>query len=171
MSVHEACKTVAEKTSIGGKDHGLFQAGTPDVPNGYGRWLQAEKSLEFYDLKMNDTLEYKKKHETLKIRFMDDTVKTMLVDTTQHVSDVVDYIGKKIGLKDGAEFGIQGEKNPGFWLRNNVSVPEQVGTMEQTFIYKKRFYYDTNVDDPVQLHLIYSQSRDDVIAGPPSECR
>jgi len=165
MSVHEACKTVAEKTTVGGKDHGLFQPKSPDVPEGVGKWLAPEKSLEFYDLKTNDLLDYKKKHETLKIKFMDDTVKTMLIDTTRPVYDVVDFIGQKIGLKDRAEFGIQAERNPGMWLRNTVPLPEQVPTMEQTFVYKKRFFSELNVDDPVQLHLIYSQSRDDVVAG------
>lgn len=37
--------------------------------------------------------------------------------------------------------------------------------MDATFLYKKRFFYDTNTDDPVQLHLLYCQLRDDIVAG------
>jgi nitroimidazol reductase NimA-like FMN-containing flavoprotein (pyridoxamine 5'-phosphate oxidase superfamily) len=59
-------------------------------------------------------VEYKKKHEQLKVKFMDGTQKTMLVDTSMPVSDVIDHIGKRIALKDPAEFGIQYESNPGY---------------------------------------------------------
>lgn len=48
------------------------------------------------------------------------------------------------------------------WLKNGESIPQQVSTMNQIFILKKKFFITeatVNQDDPVQLHLIYCQVR------------
>lgn len=98
---------------------------------------------------------------------VDDTVKTFLVDTSDTLIDVVDVIANKIGLKNPGEFSLQDELR-GQWLKNNVPIPEQVTTLDQMFILKKKFFVnDANVsqDDPIELHLVYCQSRDDINAG------
>ena len=48
----------------------------------------------------------------------------------------------------------------GTWLKSQLSIPEQVSTMDQIFLLKKKFFVnDANVDqdDPVHLHLVYCQ--------------
>jgi len=165
MSVHEVCKQIQEKTEIGGPDHGLFE---PRQGESCGRWLKREKTLEYYDIKSNDTVEYKKRHEPVKVKLVDDSVKTFLVDTSETVSDVMKIIGDKLSLKNVDEFGLQAEKKPGIWFKGNMAIPEQVETMDQLILLKKRFFVnDANVDqdDPVQLHLVYCQCRDDVVSG------
>jgi len=168
MSIHELGKMVMEKVNSGGKDHSLFQPAPESDHNSCGKWLRPDRTIEYYDLKNNDTLHYKKKHEVLKIKLVDDTVKTVLIDTSLSVSDIVDVLGKKINLKNAEEYALQADINPGIWLKGQMSIPEQVSTMDQMFILKKKFFVnDANIDqdDPVQLHLIYCQNRDDIVSG------
>jgi len=164
MSVHEACKVIQEKATQGGKDHGIFQPSEVE-PNSMGRWLRPDKTLEFYDLKANDTIIYKKKSETIKVKLVDDTVKTVLVDLSVPMIEVVESIASKVGLKNPGEFSLQDQKG---WLKNTVPIPEQTSTLDQVFVLKKKFFVnDANVsqDDPMELHLVYCQSRDDIVAG------
>jgi len=167
MSVNEVCKLIQEKTGVGGKDHGLFSPVEGD-PSTCGRWLKPERTLEYYDLKTNDTLEYKKKHDVIKVKLVDDTVKTVLVDLSAPVNEIVDVIGKKIAIKNAEEFSLQQESKLGVWLKGSLPLTEQVSTLDQIFLLKKKFYMnDANIDqdDPVQLHLVYCQSRDDIVSG------
>jgi len=174
MSVHDVIRSVQEKIQMGGEDHGIFQPSPEGDPSFSGKWLANNKPLEVYDVKNNDTLEYKKKHEMLKVKLIDDTMKTMLIDTSLPVSEVIQFIGKKVGIKDPNEFGIIDESKTTsasgqVWLKVGISIPEQVKNyLNQTFPIKKRFFWnDSNVgvEDPVQLHLIYCQARDEIIAG------
>jgi talin len=103
---------------------------------------------------------YKKKSETFKVRLVDDTVKTILTDLSVPVSELIEVIGKKVGLKNPLEFSLQEEGGKNAWLKNNLALPEQVKTLDQTFLLKKKFFVnDANVstDNPVELHLVYCQ--------------
>jgi len=168
MSVHEVCKAIMEKTGVGGKDHALFQPTTHEADPGMGKWLRPDRTLEYYDMKQNDQLEYRKKHDIIKVKLVDDTLKTVLVDLSLPVADVVQVVGKKIALKAADEFSLQAELIPGIWLKSQLAITEQVKTLDQCFLLRKKFFVnDANVDqdDPVQLHLVYCQSRDDIVAG------
>jgi talin len=107
MSVSEACATIQEKTSEGGEDHGLFQP-AGEAKRG-ARWLRMDRTLQYYDLKTNDTLEFKKKHRPLKVKLLDDTVKTMIVDDSMSVEQLVEIVGKKMNIKNFEEFSLQTE--------------------------------------------------------------
>lgn len=87
-------------------------------------------------------------------------MKTVLVDLSAPLTDVVETIGEKCSLKNSDEFSLQAEQRPGYWLKTAVSIPEQVLSLEQTFLLKKKYFvYDGAVDqdDPFQLHLVYCQ--------------
>lgn len=51
--------------------------------------------------KFQDTLEYKKKQRPLKIRMLDGTVKTVMVDDSKIVSDLLMTICARIGKAGG----------------------------------------------------------------------
>lgn len=166
MSVSEVCRQIKEKTGEGGEDHGLFQAGIEGKRP--SRWLRMDRTLQYYDLRANDELEYKKKHRPCKVRLLDDTVKTILIDDSRSVGEIVEVIGKKIGIKNPEEFSLQIERKPDLWLTAAQSLHEQGVVDSDTLLLKKRFFVDdANVgrDDPVQLHLVYVQSRDAIIDG------
>jgi talin len=82
MSVHEACKEIREKfgAASGGNDHGIFW---PDT----NKWLSPTKVLDFYEITSGDFVEFKKRHRMLKVKTLDDTVKTVLIDES-----VCDYV-------------------------------------------------------------------------------
>jgi hypothetical protein len=63
--------------------------------------------------KHKDTLEYKKKHRPLKVKLLDDTVKTMIVDDSMTVEQLVEVIGKKINIKNFEEFSLQTSSEKG----------------------------------------------------------
>lgn len=49
----------------------------------------------------------------MKVRLLDDTVKTILIDDSRSVGELVEVIGKKIGLKNPDEFSLQTSRRKG----------------------------------------------------------
>ncbi|EGC38365.1 actin binding protein [Dictyostelium purpureum] len=167
QTVAEVCAQVREKINeTSGDDHGLFQPGIEGKRP--SRWLKMEKTLQFYDLKINDELDYKKKHRPLKVRLMDETVKTLLVDDSLTVAEILEIIGKRIGIKNYEEFSLQNETKEGEWLTHSQPLHEQGVSDDAILLLKKKFFVDdfnVNRDDPIQLHLVYVQSRDAIVSG------
>jgi hypothetical protein len=54
--------------------------------------------LQQRNILFQSTLEYKKKHRPLKISLTDGTVKTVLIDDSLTVAEIVDVVGKKMGI-------------------------------------------------------------------------
>uniref|UniRef100_A0AAX7STX4 Talin 1 n=1 Tax=Astatotilapia calliptera TaxID=8154 RepID=A0AAX7STX4_ASTCA len=88
--VYDACRIIRERVpeaQLGQpNDYGLFLS---DEDPKKGIWLEAGKALDYYMLRNGDTLEYKKKQRPLKIRMLDGTVKTVMVDDSKIVSDML----------------------------------------------------------------------------------
>ena len=166
MSVAEVCKQIREKFAEGGADHGLFQ---PTVPGkNPARWLKPERTLQYYDLQSGDEVHYRKRHRPVKVRLLDDTTKTMLIDDSLTVTEITDVIGQKMEIKNSEEYSIQSESQPGVWLNPTLSLHENGVPEEATIILKKKFFFnDANVDrsDPMQLHLLFVQCHDNITAG------
>uniref|UniRef100_A0A3B3TYE0 Talin N-terminal F0 domain-containing protein n=1 Tax=Poecilia latipinna TaxID=48699 RepID=A0A3B3TYE0_9TELE len=100
--VYDACRIIRERVpeaQLGQpNDYGLFLS---DEDPKKGIWLEAGKALDYYihlrcGLNM-DTLEYKKKQRPLKIRMLDGTVKTVMIDDSKIVSDMLMTICARIG--------------------------------------------------------------------------
>jgi talin len=83
-------------------DHGIF---CPFL----SKWLQNNKTLDFYDLKTGEIVEYKKKHRPLRVMMMDGSVKTALIDDSAPVLEVVDTFCKRIGIANPDEYSLQAE--------------------------------------------------------------
>eukprot|EP01133_Synstelium_polycarpum_P001416 gene1416-1640_t len=167
MSVHEVCQQILEKTSEGGADHGLFQAGIEGRTA--SRWLSPERTLQFYDVSSDSAVDYKKRHRPQKIKLLDETIKTQLIDESTTVSEIVASIAKKMGIKNPEEYSLIKEgASSGDWLKNNQILAEQGILDTDILVFKKKFFFnDANIDrnDPVQLHLLYVQCRDSIIEG------
>ncbi|XP_068208058.1 talin-2-like [Palaemon carinicauda] len=107
MTILEACGIIRMKitdSNLGPpKDYGLF---LPDEGTGKGVWLESGKSLSYYILRNQDVIEYRKKVRQLKIRMLDGTVKTMLVDDSQPVSQIMVVICAKIGIMNHDEYSL-----------------------------------------------------------------
>lgn len=121
--VSDVCMIIREKitdSNLGPpKDYGLFLPG--DELSSSGVWLESGKSLSYYLLRNQDAIEYRRKVRQLKIRMLDGTVKTMLVDDSQPVSQIMVVICAKLGIMNYDEYSLvndmdeeEGENKPTF---------------------------------------------------------
>ena len=62
-----------------------------------GHWLSQDKNLEYYDVKSGDTLLYTSKYRPLRIKTLDGSVKTLLVDESQTIAEITKVVCDKIG--------------------------------------------------------------------------
>ena len=76
---------------------GLFKP-FEDSTSGY--WLDQERTLEYYDIKSGDTLMYKIKNCPLRVRTLDGSVKTLLIDESQTVAELTKAVCARIGIYD-----------------------------------------------------------------------
>ncbi|XP_045782662.1 talin-1 isoform X3 [Maniola jurtina] len=111
-SVYDACRIIREKileaNANDPKEYGLFLASEED--NKKGIWLEASRSLDYYMLRNGDLLEYNKKTRNLRVRMLDGTVKTLLVDDSQIVANLMVVICTKIGITNYDEYGLVREE-------------------------------------------------------------
>uniref|UniRef100_A0A8B9ZIJ1 Talin-1 n=1 Tax=Anas platyrhynchos TaxID=8839 RepID=A0A8B9ZIJ1_ANAPL len=191
--VYDACCMIQErvpKAQMGQcNDFGLFLL---DEDPKKGIWLEAGKALDYYMLRNGDTMEYKKKQWPLKIRKLDGTVKTVMVDDSKTITDILMTICTRIGITNYDEYSLEvtgtlkkdetllrdekkmeklkqklhtdDELN---WLDHGRTLCEQ-GIDDETLLLRRKFFYsDQNVDsqDLVQLNLLYVQARNDILNG------
>ncbi|XP_049882474.1 talin-1 isoform X3 [Pectinophora gossypiella] len=111
-TVYDACRIIREKileaSSSDPKEYGLFLPSEED--NKKGIWLEASRSLDYYMLRNGDLLEYNKKTRNLRVRMLDGTVKTLLVDDSQIVANLMVVICTKIGITNYDEYGLVREE-------------------------------------------------------------
>lgn len=107
ISVQEACDVIRDKILEAGrgdgKDYGLFLA-DEDVKKGV--WLEPGRNLEYYILRNGDLVEYRKKIRTLKVQMLDGSVKTMMIDDSQPVANLMVVICMKLGITNHDEYGL-----------------------------------------------------------------
>ncbi|NXV56239.1 talin-1 [Molothrus aeneus] len=105
--VYDACRMIRERVpeaQLGqSNDFGLFLS---DEDPKKGIWLEAGKALDYYMLRNGDTMEYKKKQRPLKIRMLDGTVKTVMVDDSKTVTDMLMTICARIGITNYDEYSL-----------------------------------------------------------------
>lgn len=73
--------------------------------------MEPGRTLGYYILHNQDTLEYRRKTRTLRVRMLDGAVKTILVDDSQPVSQLMVVICTKIGITNHEEYGLVREDN------------------------------------------------------------
>lgn len=89
------------------KDYGLFMR---DGDSKNGVWLDLNRTLHYYMVKSGDVVEFRKKIKPLKVRMLDGTVKTLLVDDSQNVSGLMIMICSKLGIINHEEYSLIKEK-------------------------------------------------------------
>ena len=88
---------------ITAKDYGLFLS-DEDIKKGV--WLEPGRNLDYYILRNGDFLEYRRKLRTLRVRMLDGTLKTLLVDDSQPVANLMVVICTKIGITNHDEYSL-----------------------------------------------------------------
>ncbi|XP_011503803.1 PREDICTED: talin-2 [Ceratosolen solmsi marchali] len=105
-SVYDGCRMIREKlTEVSNteQNYGLFLA---DEDAKKGVWLESTRNLDYYILRNGDFLEYKKKLRTLRVKLLDGTLKTILVDDSQPVINLMVVICTKIGITNHDEYSL-----------------------------------------------------------------
>ncbi|KAG0722917.1 Talin-2 [Chionoecetes opilio] len=104
--VFDACRIIREKiteANLGqAKDYGIFLPGE----EGSGVWLESGRNLSYYILRDQDVVEYRRKVRTLKVRMLDGSIKTLMVDDSQPVSQLMVVICTKIGIMNHDEYSL-----------------------------------------------------------------
>uniref|UniRef100_A0A5K3F0Y5 FERM domain-containing protein n=1 Tax=Mesocestoides corti TaxID=53468 RepID=A0A5K3F0Y5_MESCO len=136
MTVGQACDQIRHQIrEIDGlenpKEYGLF---LPHEDNKKGLWLDNSRSLEHYILRNGDTIEYKYRFRWLYIRTMDGTRKTLRVDDSKTVAELMLPICTKMGIYNYEEYLLvrdteEAEKERTMTMRRAHQAGGLVGTL------------------------------------------
>ncbi|XP_026318176.1 talin-2-like [Hyposmocoma kahamanoa] len=112
MRVDKALDIVKEKLvgADDAKDYGLFLTSADDDRSGV--WLESHRNLEYYMLRDGDCLFYLNRARNLRVRMLDGSVKTLLVDESKNIGDLMLHICSKIGITNHDEYGLCHEETP-----------------------------------------------------------
>uniref|UniRef100_A0A8C5E9A7 Talin-2 n=1 Tax=Gouania willdenowi TaxID=441366 RepID=A0A8C5E9A7_GOUWI len=106
-AVYDACRIIRERVqeaqSGQASDYGLFLS---DEDPRKGIWLEAGRTLDYYMLRNGDVLEYKKKQRPQKIKMLDGAVKTIMVDDSKTVGELLVTICSRIGITNYEEYSL-----------------------------------------------------------------
>ncbi|XP_073958594.1 talin-2-like [Choristoneura fumiferana] len=111
-TVADATRAVAEKvlTDAKGEEYGLFLTSADDDLSGI--WLEDHRRLDYYLIKDGDSLHYRCRVRTLRIRMLDGSLKTMQVDERQPVEDLMLAVCSRLGITNYEEYGLCREDQP-----------------------------------------------------------
>nr|XP_019934930.1 PREDICTED: talin-2 isoform X6 [Paralichthys olivaceus] len=105
--VYDACRIIRERVpeaqSGQASDYGLFLS--DDDPR-KGIWLESGRTLDYYMLRNGDILEYKKKQRPQKIKMLDGAIKTIMVDDSKTVGELLVTICSRIGITNYEEYSL-----------------------------------------------------------------
>lgn len=128
-TVFDACRIIKDKfaEAVQGQaqEFGLFLS---DEDTRQGVWLEPARNLGYYLLRNHDVLEYRRKHRNLRVRMLDGALKTILVDDSQPVSQLMVVICTKIGITNHEEYGLVRE-DPESQNENQPDNKSNMGTL------------------------------------------
>uniref|UniRef100_H3CSI9 Talin 2 n=1 Tax=Tetraodon nigroviridis TaxID=99883 RepID=H3CSI9_TETNG len=105
--VYDACRIIRERVPEAqtgqASDYGLFLS--DDDPR-KGIWLESGRTLDYYMLRNGDVLEYKKKQRPQKIKMLDCAIKTIMVDDSKTVGELLVTICSRIGITNYEEYSL-----------------------------------------------------------------
>ncbi|XP_068598204.1 talin-2a [Brachionichthys hirsutus] len=106
-AVYDACRIIRERVpeaqSGQASDYGLFLS---DEDPRKGIWLESGRTMDYYMLRNGDILEYKKKQRPQKIKMLDGAVKTVMVDDSKTVGELLVTICSRIGITNYEEYSL-----------------------------------------------------------------
>uniref|UniRef100_UPI00358E49C6 talin-2-like n=1 Tax=Myxine glutinosa TaxID=7769 RepID=UPI00358E49C6 len=111
MVIHDACGIIQERAQEAqdgrASEYGLFLA---DEDPKKGIWLDSSRTLDHYMLRNGDILEFRRKQRPLKVRMLDGTVKTVMVDDSKNVGDMLLTVCSRIGITNSEEYSLVNEE-------------------------------------------------------------
>uniref|UniRef100_A0A8C2EFL8 Talin 2a n=2 Tax=Cyprinus carpio TaxID=7962 RepID=A0A8C2EFL8_CYPCA len=106
-AVYDACRVIRERVPEAqtgqASEYGLFLS---DEDPRKGIWLEGGRTLDYYMLRNGDILEYKRKQRPQKIKMLDGAVKTIMVDDSKTVGELLVTICSRIGITNYEEYSL-----------------------------------------------------------------
>ncbi|CAF0858226.1 unnamed protein product [Rotaria sordida] len=108
MLVGDICRSIQGHLPITiGHDQSEFGLFVNDIQHSSrSYWLDPSRTLSYYSLKTGDNVEYTNKYRPLKIRLLDGTIRTILVDDSLIVAQLMVYICTKFGIANYDEYSL-----------------------------------------------------------------
>ncbi|KAL7866940.1 hypothetical protein AOLI_G00147540 [Acnodon oligacanthus] len=134
-AVYDACRVIRERVPEAqtgqASEYGLFLS---DEDPRKGIWLDSGRTLDYYMLRNGDILEYKKKQRPQKIKMLDGAVKTIMVDDSKTVGELLVTICSRIGDKHRIKHTSRRTEASKVWIQNKVDeskhdIHSQVGAI------------------------------------------
>ncbi|KAK7491087.1 hypothetical protein BaRGS_00017651, partial [Batillaria attramentaria] len=147
--VYDACRIIRERIPEANpgnpSDYGLFLA---DEDPKKGVWLEQGRSLEYYLLRNGDLLEYKNKHRILKVRTLDGALKTLQVDDSHTVGQLMIPICSRMGITNHEEYSLvrdlpEDEKEKMMTLKRDKTIAKDQKKLEEM---KKKLHTDDEMN-------------------------
>ncbi|UJR28105.1 hypothetical protein I4U23_009360 [Adineta vaga] len=107
MFIGDICRSIQGHLPIT-YDHDLSEYGLVNdgLHTSRSYWLDPSRTLNYYALKSGDNVEFKNKYRPLKIRLLDGTIRTILVDDSLIVAQLMVYICTKFGIANYDEYSL-----------------------------------------------------------------
>ncbi|KAM9408896.1 LOW QUALITY PROTEIN: talin-2-like [Pholidichthys leucotaenia] len=106
-AVYDACRIIRERVPEAqtgqASDYGLFLS---DEDPRKGIWLESGRTLDYYMLRNGDILEYKKKQRPQKIKMLDGAIKTIMVDDSKTVGELLVTYASRLGITNYEEYSL-----------------------------------------------------------------
>ncbi|XP_047132289.1 talin-2 isoform X2 [Hydra vulgaris] len=195
------------------QNYGIFYVDQNDVLK--SQWLENDRTLEFYGIVNGTELIYRDKHRYLKVKMLDGSVKTVMIDDSQTVGVVLETICEKVGITNVEEYSLfieesKDEKKEEFstgtigrkdnksvktstllkveerdkqkmrtlkkklhtddetnWLGHDKTLREAGVQDDSMVVLRRKYMYEqsVNIKNPVEINLLYVQSRDAILNG------
>uniref|UniRef100_A0A671Y6S6 Talin 2 n=1 Tax=Sparus aurata TaxID=8175 RepID=A0A671Y6S6_SPAAU len=152
--VYDACRIIRERVPEAqtgqASDYGLFLS--DDDPR-KGIWLESGRTLDYYMLRNGDVLEYKKKQRPQKIKMLDGAIKTIMVDDSKTVGELLVTICSRIGITNYEEYSLiqevteeKKEEGMGTLKRDRTLLQRDERKMEKL---KAKLHTDDDCEDDI----------------------
>ncbi|VVC34514.1 Vinculin/alpha-catenin,PH domain-like,FERM/acyl-CoA-binding protein, 3-helical bundle,IRS-type PTB [Cinara cedri] len=142
ISIAEACCQISGKTSSHHLlEYTLFLA---DEDSKKGIYLEPTRNFEYYILRNGDLLEYRKKIRPLKVSTLDGTLKTLMIDDTQPIANLMAVICAKLGITNHDEYSLVREFTEGD--ENNINVGNSIKKDHKMEHLRKKLKTDEDIN-------------------------
>uniref|UniRef100_A0A7M5V5A6 Talin n=1 Tax=Clytia hemisphaerica TaxID=252671 RepID=A0A7M5V5A6_9CNID len=115
---------VPESAPKGSENYGIFRSDNSDPTK--SAWLENDRPLEFYNFTNGDEIIYRNKNRLLKVKMLDGTIKTVMIDDSLTVGQVLETICEKVGITNIEEYSLFIEET-----REQQQDQQQFGTLSR----------------------------------------
>lgn len=120
------------------------------------KWLVHARPLDNYDLRTGDTIEFRNKFRLLRVKLLDGTQKTIIIDETLEMFKIVEKVCDHLGLGNPEEFSLQADIDVHhryldfFGLDNEISGKAKKKSKKERNAQTKSYWLDSDSALPEQ---------------------